>query len=277
MCTDAVQPISNGAVRPTRAWCRGSRSGGCSARSAAGRPCRRCRHRSRRCPFEASRPPRGRRAPSPGDRRRPRPRADRGAHPADHAFLRREGRVGFLVRDRGDGRRPWLRLRIRGWAAGAGRGAGPGAPSRAARASRSARRRCSGAVAMWVPGTADRRDASPARGGPPLRRLPGADLLVAPRPPVRALRADLAGAGLSRRRECGDGRDRCAGASLRRRGSLDCALGRSRHRDPRTRADDRSPADRPPRPRRAPSLFDRLTGRARAPTGRIRPSSSCTT
>lgn len=75
-------------------------------------------------------------------------------HPADHTFLRRDGRIGFLVRDRGDGR-------PHGYAYGSGIGRmGPvlaldptlqphliGVAVRETPAL--------GPVALWVPGTAD--------------------------------------------------------------------------------------------------------------------------
>lgn len=75
-------------------------------------------------------------------------------HPADHAWLRREGRTGFLVRDRGDGR-------PLGYAYGSNIGrTGPVAaldpalhPSLIGAAIRGAP--AFGPVAMWVPGTAD--------------------------------------------------------------------------------------------------------------------------
>ena len=85
---------------PGAAWCRGSRSGGSSARSGAGPPCRRCRRALSAVPFEAI---------DQGEPDGPRRLAgilddfDReligAAHPVDHAFQRREGRVGFLVRE----------------------------------------------------------------------------------------------------------------------------------------------------------------------------------
>jgi hypothetical protein len=75
------------------------------------------------------------------------------AHPADHAWLQREGRTGFLVRDRGDGR-------VLGYAYGSTAGRlGPVAaldpalhPSLLGLAIREAP--AFGPVAAWVPGTA---------------------------------------------------------------------------------------------------------------------------
>jgi GNAT superfamily N-acetyltransferase len=77
------------------------------------------------------------------------------AHPADHAWLRREGRTAFLVRDRGDGR-------ALGYAYGSAIGRlGPVAavdpalqPVLIGLAVRDTP--ALGVVAMWVPGTADR-------------------------------------------------------------------------------------------------------------------------
>jgi len=77
------------------------------------------------------------------------------AHPADHAFLRRDGRTGFLVRERGNGR-------IHGYVYGSGGGRlGPLAaldpelqPGLCGVAVREMP--ALGTVAMWVPGTADR-------------------------------------------------------------------------------------------------------------------------
>lgn len=77
------------------------------------------------------------------------------AHPADHAFLRREGRSGFLVRSRGDDRPV-------GYVYGSGGGRlGPIAasdpalhPSLAGLAVREIP--MPGTIAAWVPGTADR-------------------------------------------------------------------------------------------------------------------------
>ena len=76
------------------------------------------------------------------------------AHPEDHGFLRREGRVGFLVRDRGDGR-------ALGYVYGSGVGRmGPLLaldpalhPSLVGVAVRETP--ALGPVALWVPGTAD--------------------------------------------------------------------------------------------------------------------------
>ena len=76
------------------------------------------------------------------------------AHPADHAFLRREGRSGFLVRERGSGR-------VHGYAYGSPGGRlGPVAaldaalhPALLGVAVRETP--MIGAVAVWVPGTAD--------------------------------------------------------------------------------------------------------------------------
>ena len=224
------------------------------------------------------------------------------AHPADHAYLRREGRTGFLVRERGTGR-------VHGYVYGSGAGRlGPVAaldpalhPALLGVAVRETP--MPGTVAMWVPGTADRAMRALLEAGLRLRRLPGPDLLVAPGPPVRALRPDLARAGLSThatRRLAGDAaggvfargpgsvdhRRRARAplaASARRsrsrrstgriglpmlasgeRGSLDCALGRSRHRDPHT--SERMTATQGPTPSASPtppSLIERLTGRAR--------------
>ena len=77
------------------------------------------------------------------------------AHPVDHAYLRREGRSGFLVRERGAGR-------VHGYVYGSGGGRlGPVAaldpalhPALLGVAVRETP--MLGAVAMWVPGTADR-------------------------------------------------------------------------------------------------------------------------
>jgi len=76
------------------------------------------------------------------------------AHPADHTFLRRDGRIGFLVRDRGDGR-------SLGYAYGSGVGRmGPILaldpalhPALVGVAVRETP--ALGPVALWVPGTAD--------------------------------------------------------------------------------------------------------------------------
>jgi hypothetical protein len=76
------------------------------------------------------------------------------AHPTDHAYLRREGRSGFLVRERGTGR-------LQGYVYGSGSGRlGPVAaldPALHAQLLGVAVRETPmlGAVAMWVPGTAD--------------------------------------------------------------------------------------------------------------------------
>jgi hypothetical protein len=76
------------------------------------------------------------------------------AHPEEHAYLRREGRTGFLVRDRGDGA-------VRGYVYGSGGGRlGPVAaldpalhPALLGVAVRETP--MLGAVAMWTPGSAD--------------------------------------------------------------------------------------------------------------------------
>ncbi len=77
------------------------------------------------------------------------------AHPADHEYLRRDGRTGFLVRERGNGRAV-------GYAYGSGGGRlGPVAaidpdlqPALVGEAIRETP--ALGTVALWVPGTADR-------------------------------------------------------------------------------------------------------------------------
>ncbi len=77
------------------------------------------------------------------------------AHPAEHGFLRREGRSGFLVRERDGGR-------VHGYVYGSGSGRlGPMAaldPALHPQLIGVAVRETPmlGAVAMWVPGTADR-------------------------------------------------------------------------------------------------------------------------
>jgi hypothetical protein len=76
------------------------------------------------------------------------------AHPAEHGYLRREGRSGFLVRERGNGR-------VHGYVYGSGGGRlGPVAaldPALHPQLIGVAVRETPmiGAVAMWVPGTAD--------------------------------------------------------------------------------------------------------------------------
>ena len=215
MCTDAVQPISNGLyarrgmVPRIPVW---RLFGEVRRWSAAARRCRAVARGGRRSRPVAATGPDGAATP----RRRSSTSLDReligAAHPADHAFLRREGRVGFLVRERGDGRGPRLRVRLGRRAAGTGRRPRPGAPPDADRASPCARRRCSARSRCGCPGTADRRDAGAARRRAAARRLPGARVLVAPRPPVRALPPDLARPRLS---ACRPRSDRRTGASLR--------------------------------------------------------------
>ena len=100
------------------------------------------------------------------------------AHPADHALPAPRGpRSGSSS---GTGRRPRPRLCLR--SAGAGWDRSPPSirrSTRRCRASPSARRRCSGAVALWVPGTADMATRALLDAGPAPRRVPGAHLLVA--------------------------------------------------------------------------------------------------
>ena len=102
MCTDSAQPISNGAVRAGSGWCP-SPCAASWARSAALRTTCRCCRRS--CGRSRSRR-------SPADRRTGTGRLaelveaiDREllglrTRPADHAFLRRDGRRGFALRGR---------------------------------------------------------------------------------------------------------------------------------------------------------------------------------
>jgi len=94
------------------------------------------------------------------------------AHPAEHAYLRREGRVGFLVRERGTGR-------VHGYVYGSGGGRlGPMAaldPELHARLIGVAVRDTPmiGAVAMWVPGTADRAMRALLEAGLRMEGFPG--------------------------------------------------------------------------------------------------------
>ncbi|HYO44745.1 MAG TPA: hypothetical protein VES19_16215, partial [Candidatus Limnocylindrales bacterium] len=96
------------------------------------------------------------------------------AHPAEHAYLRREGRSGFIVRDRGgaDGR-------VHGYVYGSGGGRlGPMAaldpalhPQLLGVAVRETP--MPGAVAMWVPGTAERAMRALLEAGLRLEGFPG--------------------------------------------------------------------------------------------------------
>ena len=113
MCTDAVQPISNGAVRAARHGAPDPDLAAVRGGAALVRRCRRCPPRSRRSRSRrvAATEPDGARGAS----RRSVDELDRAligaAHPADHGFLRREGRGGFLrPRSR---RRPRPRVRVR--------------------------------------------------------------------------------------------------------------------------------------------------------------------
>ena len=94
------------------------------------------------------------------------------AHPEDHDFLRREGRVGFLVRDRGDGRPT-------GYVYGSGVGRmgpllaldpalHPGLVGVAVRETPAL-----GPVALWVPGTADLATRAMLDAGLRLDGFPG--------------------------------------------------------------------------------------------------------
>jgi hypothetical protein len=187
MCTDAVQPISNGLyarrgmVPRIPIW---RLFGDVRRWSALPAPTPSLEVAS----FEALT------ADGPGGARRLRETLDTldreivgSAHSVDHEWLRREGRLGYLVRDRGDGR-------SLGYAYGSTVGRlGPVAavdpalhPTLAGIAIREAP--AFGPVAMWVPGTADRA----------MRALLDAGLRFDGRPPLRTLRADLAGDGLGR-------------------------------------------------------------------------------
>jgi hypothetical protein len=94
------------------------------------------------------------------------------AHPAEHAYLRREGRSGFLVRERGDGQ-------VHGYVYGSGGGRlGPMAaldpalhPGLLGVAVRETP--MLGAVAMWVPGAADRAMRALLEAGLRLEGFPG--------------------------------------------------------------------------------------------------------
>ena len=109
-----------------------------------------------------------------------------------------------------------------------------------------------GAVAMWVPGTADLATRALLDAGLRIDGFPGLVVLVAPRPPVRALRPDLARARLMRSVPARTIEPPVLAS--RQRGSLERALGRSRHRDPSAeRAHDRhhpgpAPTDPPSDP-----------------------------
>ena len=77
------------------------------------------------------------------------------AHPADHAFLRRDGRIGFLVRDRTTGRALAYAYGSGGGRLGPMLALDPGLhPALAGVAVRETP--ALGPVAIWVPGTADR-------------------------------------------------------------------------------------------------------------------------
>ena len=113
------------------------------------------------------------------------------AHPVDHAFQRREGRVGFLVRDRSGRTLGYV------YSSSIGR-LGPLAavdPSLHPAMIGTAVRETPmlGIGRRLGPGHGLGGDAGPARRRPPHRRLPGRHLLVTGRPPVRALPPDLAG------------------------------------------------------------------------------------
>jgi hypothetical protein len=94
------------------------------------------------------------------------------AHPEDHAYLAREGRSGFLVRERKGGR-------VRGYAYGSGGGRlGPVAaldpdlqPALCGVAIRDTP--TFGTVAMWVPGAADRALRALLDAGLRLEGFPG--------------------------------------------------------------------------------------------------------
>ncbi len=94
------------------------------------------------------------------------------AHPADHAYLRREGRSGFLVRERGAGQ-------VHGYVYGSGGGRlGPVAaldpalhPALLGVAVRESP--MLGTVAMWVPGTADRATRALLEAGLRFDGFPG--------------------------------------------------------------------------------------------------------
>ena len=112
------------------------------------------------------------------------------------------------------------------------------------------------------PGHGGHRDARAARRRPAPRRVPGPHLLVAAGPPVRPLPADLAGRSSERRRAAAR-QGRRSDASLR--GSW---LPATCPRSDRTLRRARIPlTEAPPT---APSLFDRLTGRARPNRARSR-------
>ena len=94
------------------------------------------------------------------------------AHPAEHAYLRREGRSGFVVRERANGR-------VQGYVYGSGGGRlGPMAaldPALHPQLLGVAVRETPmlGAVAMWVPGTADIAMRALLEAGLKLEGFPG--------------------------------------------------------------------------------------------------------
>jgi len=99
------------------------------------------------------------------------------AHPAEHAYLRREGRSGFIVRERGEAGAPGSR--VHGYVYGSGGGRlGPMValdPSLHAGLIGVAVRETPmlGAVAMWVPGTADRAMRALLDAGLRMEGFPG--------------------------------------------------------------------------------------------------------
>ena len=184
------------------------------------------------------------------------------AHPADHGFLRRDGRVGFLVRDRGDGAPlgyvygsgigrmgpllaldPALHPTLVGVAVRETPALGPsrcGCPG--PRTSR--RARCSTPACGWTGSRASCAGRAPTtRSTATCRsRWPSSDR---PSPDPRR-----------RRRRRGTGGDRGAEPP----GNVAPSTPAPESTRP---ARARSPVDRPSRRRTVPSLFDRLTGRGR--------------
>jgi hypothetical protein len=171
MCTDAAQPISNalyarrGMVPRIPAW----RMLGEVRRWSAVPP---LPASLEAMPFEAV-------AAGPDGERRLAAAVDGldheligSAHPPEHAWLRREGRSGFLVRERGTGR-------IHGYVYGSGGGRlGPVAgldpglhPALIGVAVRETP--MLGTVAMWVPGSADRATRALLEAGLRFDGIPG--------------------------------------------------------------------------------------------------------
>ena len=166
------------------------------------------------------------------------------AHPADHAYLRREDRSGYLVREP---RRPAGSTATstgpRGGRLGPVAADDPALhPALLGVAVRETP--MLGAVAIWVPGTADLATRALLDAGLRYRRVPRAHLLVAP----RTTRSSAT--SRSRSRSCRSLPARTIAARMLasgERGSLERALGRSRHRVPPPSLRmtlDRSPARR---------------------------------